>query len=73
MEAARQLKEDNQTRAIPIIAISGDQAQIFASGCAAHNSKPFNVAEFLKLVECWIVGMIVIPPPKWSILSYGLA
>jgi two-component system cell cycle response regulator DivK len=58
MEAARRLKEDNQTRTIPIIAVtafamSGDEAQILASGCDAYVSKPFNLVEFLKLVERW--------------------
>jgi len=58
MEVARRLKEDNQTRTIPIIAVtafamSGDEAQILASGCDAYVSKPFNLIEFLKLVEHW--------------------
>ena len=58
MEAARQLKEDDQTRTIPIIAVTasampGAKAQILASGCDAYISKPFEMAEFLKLVECW--------------------
>jgi len=58
MEATRRLKADEQTRTIPIIAVtafamSGDDAKILASGCDAYVSKPFNVAEFLKLVERW--------------------
>ena len=58
IEATQRLKNDQQTRAIPIIAItafamSGDQARILASGCDAYLSKPFKVAEFLKLVEHW--------------------
>ena len=58
IEATQRLKNDQQTRAIPIIAItafamSGDQARILASGCDAYLSKPFNVAEFLQLVEQW--------------------
>ena len=58
MEATRRLKADEQTRAIPIIAVtafamSGDEAKILASGCDAYVSKPFNVVEFLKLVEHW--------------------
>ena len=31
----------------------GDEARIFASGCDAYVSKPFNVAEVLRLVEQW--------------------
>jgi len=62
MEAARRLKEDDQTRTIPIIAVtafamSGDQAQILASGCDAYVSKPFNLVEFLKLVERWTTNL----------------
>jgi two-component system, cell cycle response regulator DivK len=58
MEATRRLKGDEQTRTIPIIAVtafamSGDEAKILASGCDAYVSKPFNVVEFLKLVEHW--------------------
>jgi len=58
MEAARRLKGDEQTRTIPIIAVtafamSGDEAKILASGCDAYVSKPFNVVEFLKVVERW--------------------
>jgi len=58
MEATRRLKADDQTRTIPIIAVtafamSGDEAQILASGCDAYLSKPFNLVEFLKLVERW--------------------
>lgn len=56
MEAARRLKADEQTRAIPIVAVtafamSGDRAMILASGCDDYVAKPFNVVKFLKLVE----------------------
>jgi two-component system, cell cycle response regulator DivK len=58
MEATRRLETDEQTRSIPIIAVtafamSGDEAKILASGCDAYIAKPFNVVEFLKLVEDW--------------------
>jgi len=58
MEAARRLKQDDQTRMVPIIAVtafamSGDEAQILASGCDAYVSKPFNLVEFLTLVKRW--------------------
>jgi two-component system cell cycle response regulator DivK len=58
MEAARRLKQDDQTRTIPIIAVtafamSGDESQILASGCDAYISKPFRIAELLTLVERW--------------------
>ena len=55
---APRLEGDEQTRTIPIIAVtafamSGDEAKILASGCDAYVSKPFNVLEFLKIVERW--------------------
>jgi two-component system, cell cycle response regulator DivK len=58
MEATQRLKSDEQTRDIPVIAVtafamSGDAARILSSGCNAYVSKPFNVAEFLQLVEHW--------------------
>jgi two-component system cell cycle response regulator DivK len=58
MEAARRLKDDDETSTIPIIAVtafamSGDEVQILASGCDAYLSKPFRVRELLMLVEHW--------------------
>lgn len=54
-EVARRLKADEDTRGIPIIAVtafamSGDEARILASGCDAYLAKPFNVQEFLDMV-----------------------
>ena len=58
MEAARRLKDDDQTNTIPIIAVTafpmtGDEVQILASGCDAYLSKPFRIGELLTLVEHW--------------------
>jgi len=58
MEATRRIKADQETRTIPIIAVTafampGDQYNILASGCDAYVAKPFNVSEFLKLVDQW--------------------
>lgn len=58
IEATRRIKSDEETRTIPIIAVTafampGDQANILASGCDAYVAKPFNVGEFLKLVDDW--------------------
>lgn len=54
-EATSRLKADEQTRTIPIIAVtafamSGDRAKILASGCDDYVAKPFNVTEFLQVV-----------------------
>ena len=58
MEATRRLKADEETRTIPIIAVTafampGDEANIIGSGCDAYLAKPFNVIELLKLVDQW--------------------
>src|ERR1041385_9062419 len=46
MEATQRLKSNEETRTIPVIAVtafamSGDRARILASGCDAYLSKPF--------------------------------
>src|SRR5437763_12937451 len=56
MEATRRLKANEDTRAIPIIAVTafamdGDRAMILESGCDAYVAKPFNLVEFLQLVS----------------------
>lgn len=61
VEAARQLKADEDTRAIPIIAVtafamSGDREKVLASGCDDYLAKPFNVQEFLRIVEQYTSG-----------------
>jgi two-component system cell cycle response regulator DivK len=58
MDAARQLKADEETRAIPLIAVtafarSGDREKILASGCDDYLAKPFNVREFLRMVALY--------------------
>src|SRR6266851_8215548 len=58
-EVAGRLKADEQTRAIPIIAITafampGERIKILDSGCDAYISKPFDIREFLASVERYI-------------------
>lgn len=60
-EAARRLKADEQTRDIPIIAVTafampGDRARIVESGCDDYVSKPFNVHALLNLVARYTDG-----------------
>jgi len=55
-EVARRLKADEQTRAIPIIAVTafampGERTEILDSGCDDYISKPFSIRDFLALVE----------------------
>jgi len=55
-EAAGRLKADEQARAIPIVAVTafamlGDRKKVLDSGCDDYVSKPFNIIDFLALVE----------------------
>jgi CheY-like chemotaxis protein len=50
LEAARRLKEEAATAAVPIVAITahamtGDEERILAAGCAGYISKPINTRE----------------------------
>jgi two-component system cell cycle response regulator DivK len=59
LEAARQLKGDQETQSIPIIAITafamaGDERKTLASGCDAYIAKPIRLREFLDAVETFI-------------------
>ena len=58
-DATRLLKQDNQTQAIPIIAVTafatpGDEVTALESGCAAYIPKPVNVHELLKIIESFL-------------------
>lgn len=56
LEATRRLKADEQTGAIPIIAVTaqameGDREAILAAGCDGYTAKPIRYKELLVLVE----------------------
>jgi two-component system cell cycle response regulator DivK len=56
LEATRLLKADEQTKAIPIVAVTafamaGDKQRTLDSGCDAYVAKPIMVRDFLRLVE----------------------
>jgi two-component system cell cycle response regulator DivK len=56
LEVIRWLKGNDETRAIPVIAITafamkGDEERIRAEGCEAYLSKPIAVAKFLETVR----------------------
>lgn len=60
-DAVRRLKDDQQTRAIPIVAVTafamaGDERKALTSGCDAYVAKPILLREFLNLVERFIGG-----------------
>jgi two-component system cell cycle response regulator DivK len=56
LEVTKWLKEDDQLRAIPVIAVTafamkGDEEKIREGGCEAYLSKPISVAHFLDTVR----------------------
>ena len=58
LEVTKWLKEDDELRSIPIIAVTafamkGDEQKIRDGGCEAYIAKPISVANFLETVERW--------------------
>ena len=56
LEFTRWLKEDDELRKIPVIAVTafamkGDEEKIRSGGCEAYIAKPISVANFLEVVE----------------------
>jgi two-component system cell cycle response regulator DivK len=56
LEVTKWLKEDDELRSIPIVAVTafamkGDEERIRAGGCEAYISKPISVSEFLATVK----------------------
>ena len=56
LEVTRWLKEDDDLRAIPVVAVTafamkGDEEKIREGGCEAYIAKPISVTKFLKTVE----------------------
>ena len=56
LEVTKWLKEDDDLRAIPVIAVTafamkGDEEKIRGGGCEAYIAKPISVAGFLRTVE----------------------
>ena len=56
LQATAQLKRDDVTRAIPVIALTalamkGDEERIRAAGCDGYIAKPMNYKEFLAAVS----------------------
>jgi two-component system cell cycle response regulator DivK len=56
LEATALLKQDDATRAIPVVALTalamkGDEERIRAAGCDGYIAKPMNYKEFLATVE----------------------
>jgi two-component system cell cycle response regulator DivK len=59
LDVTRWLKEDDELRAIPVIAVTafamkGDEERIRQGGCEAYLSKPISVAKFLETVRTYL-------------------
>ena len=59
LDATRLLKQDNQTNAIPIIAVTAfatpeDENMALESGCAAYITKPVNIDELLRKIRSFL-------------------
>src|ERR1700681_418084 len=59
LEVTKWLKEDDELRTIPVVAITafamkGDEERIRSGGCEAYISKPISVAMFLDTVKQFI-------------------
>ena len=59
LEVTKWLKEDEELRAIPVIAVTafamkGDEERIREGGCEAYLSKPISVAKFIQTVRAYL-------------------
>jgi two-component system cell cycle response regulator DivK len=58
-DVTRRLKQDDQTKAIPIIAVTafttpGDETKALESGCAGYITKPVNVGDLLRTIGSFL-------------------
>jgi two-component system, cell cycle response regulator DivK len=59
LDVTRWLKEDDDLKAIPVIAVTafamkGDEERIREGGCEAYLSKPISVVKFLETVRAYL-------------------
>ena len=59
LEVTKWIKEDDDLRSIPIIAVTafamkGDEERIRQGGCEAYLSKPISVGKFIETVKAYI-------------------
>ena len=81
LEVTRLLKQDHQTKCIPIIAVTafamlGDEAKALESGCDAYIAKPVIVANLLRTVDSFLsplprIGSAVMPSSEVEPGSVG--
>ncbi len=61
LEITKWLKEDEELRSIPVIAVTafamkGDEEKIIEGGCEAYISKPISVGSFLETIDSFLAG-----------------
>jgi two-component system cell cycle response regulator DivK len=81
LEVTRLLKQDQQTKCIPIIAVTafampGDETRALESGCDAYVAKPVIVANLLRTVDSFLsplppIGSAVMPSSEVEPGSVG--
>jgi two-component system cell cycle response regulator DivK len=59
LEVTRWLKDDDELRSIPIVAVTafamkGDEERIKQGGCEAYLSKPISIMTFLETVRRYV-------------------
>ena len=59
LEVTKWIKEDDELRSIPIIAVTafamkGDEEKIREGGCEAYLSKPISVTKFIETVKAYL-------------------
>ena len=59
LEVTKWIKEDDELRSIPIIAVTafamkGDEEKIRQGGCEAYLSKPISVAKFFETIDLFL-------------------
>jgi two-component system cell cycle response regulator DivK len=59
LDAVRQLKEDDETRQIPVVAVTafamiGDKDRALGAGCDGYVAKPIHLHDFLEVVRRFI-------------------
>src|SRR5579871_3367383 len=59
LEVTKWIKEDDDLRAIPVIAVTafamkGDEERIRQGGCEAYLSKPISVTKFIETVKAYL-------------------
>ena len=68
-EVARRLKADEETRAIPIIALTahamaGDRERAIGAGCDDYDTKPIDLPRLLEKVTALLSGSTAVDPSE---------